>query len=152
MASRLSAPITEIIARLTYQVVATRILDGFKLFTGPLADAEGFDDFPTVRLQDFAGDESARTRDQSWFDGRLTLLITVKKGAGLDGLLDAVAKVMDAIEVVTSGVTDLSLASTTQNGLTMAVAGTRVTVNSLTAAITVNFQTVPHARSGRRTA
>ena len=112
-----SAIITKIDERLTYHTTTAtpaRILDGFKYYNYPQESIDSEADLPVLRLfvPDFTEKFVPRAVAESSL--RLKLTISTKRESGTPALIEAVEKVLDAIEVKHdgSGVVDALLAGT----------------------------------------
>lgn len=98
--SALSAPITELLLRLSHSKADGQLLAGFTVKDAPEPRVDGAKDFPSVALiiPDFS---------QPWAGGRgfrrtlltVTIIVDTKRTAGLPEHLDNISKVLDAIEL-----------------------------------------------------
>jgi hypothetical protein len=150
MSSIYSNPVTELITRLTYHTadVEGRLLQGWKFHDKPLENPDGQTDFPSVQL--FLPDVSETFMGRVG-TGTLTVLLAVStlRSEGVPAWLDAIAKVMDAIETDTAGNINPGLRGTLTSPVDLSVGNSFSTGLSLTAQLNVLMRPKPFERGQR---
>ena len=147
---RISTGVTALVNRLVAHAAEDMLLEGFRVFPAPTERALGYDDLPAVVCQDLRYDE-APTNPRAAVSGKVSVLVMVyvNRTVGLAGLLNAVERVLDAIETGADGVVDLTVGNSTINGLKAATPDSQVTGVGLHMAVSVELETVPCVRGHR---
>jgi hypothetical protein len=89
---------TEVMARLVFQKGPGRILDGFKVSTEPVTEIEGADGLPSVRPFIPEASEVWRPKRPTLAELKVNLMVSTETKNGMPALLEALEKVLDAIE------------------------------------------------------
>lgn len=138
-------------ARLAYHSGTGRILDGYVIHSAPLQQVDGIADFPYVMILVPSINEPYKPKNVD-SDMDVSILVTTKRALGIANHLQAVEKVLDALEISHDGANyvDGNLAHTIAKPFDARVTNAAIDI-SLTANITLACKPKPANRGARRT-
>lgn len=142
MSTTYGKPFEVMIARMNYHTATAdpvRMLDGYKWFEKPLEHQDGQQDFPCVQL--FLPDVIETYRAAAFGQGVIACKITisVSRESSLVELMDALSKVMNAIETGTDGQRNVGLLGALQSPIEFRTANAFSTPTSLTVEVTMTM-------------
>ena|SRR6185369_9088732 len=146
-----SAVVSAVQGRLDGHVGTGKILQGWKVKMGPLAEVEGEKDFPTVRI--WVPDLTQVEHTRIVGEGGMTLKLSISSSrkAGLVQWIEDVEKVLDAIETDhTTGNLDLGLNGTLQRPMLPQVQDNFANELSINAQIRLSVMPRLFTRGARR--
>lgn len=144
-----SAPIKEVIDRLTFHTGSGQLLAGLKFRSVPQAQVDGRDDLPNLTLMAPRITEGYRVDN---IVGRITveLGLSVERANGMEVLMQWVEKVLDALEMTGSDPTIYNPNLKSMKPFEASVPNTFALDLSLNAHITITIEPKPRHRGNRR--
>lgn len=147
----LSQPVSELLARLNYHAGAPgRILEGWTVNEVAETRADGADDHPNVTLVSVTVTDEPRTQPASFSTLSVRLAVATAKGGGYVSHLQAVEKLLDAVETDTAGAPDYTVGLSTMRGVRVQGEEPDTTGVAIQTFVVVALETVPFNRSNRR--